>query len=800
MENCRRLAALLSVLLLLCGAAARAQSVQPIVSGVFAFPVGVALDGAGNLYVADDSNNTVSKVTPAGAVSVFLDASAGLNAPEGLALDGAGNLYIANGGSDTIIRATPAGGVSIFAGGVGEAMGLVFDSAGNLYVSDAAGSTIRKITPAGAVGVFADDPNFLNSPIGMAFDADGNLFVADFLPTEQGGAVTRITPQGVASTFVKFDADNFLFPSGLGFDSKGNLFAATALGPVFEISPGGTITAFDTTSFVSPRGLALDGGDNLFVTDLTAATLNKVTPGDAVTLLAGNVLAEPSFATVDGAGNIYVANTGSRTVGKIAPDGTAVTLVSRAQGVKSPSGMAFDANGVLFLADAGSGTIVTVAADGTVKPFAELLSGSTPQGLAFDAAGTLFVADSGNNVILAVTPGGVVTTFFAEFEGVVMPEGLAFDAQGNLFVSDAGFGTIVKLTPDGRLSTVVPASAGLSVPAGLAFDGNGTLYVANSPGGALPPGIAAVSPSGAVTMFVQGVAALGSPVGLVFQPRATLYAVDQASGSLFRIGVPPPLSSLPAPLLASVLPGGRSVAADAPATVFATILNTGATDLATGGVTLGPTAPSALSLDFQATNPATNQPVGALNQTVAIPANGAASFLLTFQSAGALTASGLGPVFGCDNVQPAPVTPGVSTVDLAFSTMPVADIVALAATAPQPGIVSVPFSKQLPGAFAVASINVGVAGTLTVTADTGAATLPLSILLCPTDPSSGRCLAPLAASQPVTIDAGATPTFSVFITAAAPVAFAPATSRIFLRFLDASGQSHGSTGVAVQTQ
>ena len=149
--------------------------------------------------------------------------------------------------------------------------------------------------------------------------------------------------------------------------------------------------------------------------------------------------------------------------------------------------------------------------------FADLPAGSTPQGLAFDAGGNLFVADSSNSVILEVTPGGVVTTFFAEFHGVVMPEGLAFDANGNLFIADAGFGTIVKLTPDGTLSTVVPASAGLSVPTGIAFDGNGTLYVANSPGGALPPGIAAVSPSGAVTMFVQGLPALGSPVGLVFQ-------------------------------------------------------------------------------------------------------------------------------------------------------------------------------------------------------------------------------------------------------------------------------------------
>ena len=89
---------------------------------------------------------------------------------------------------------------------------------------------------------------------------------------------------------------------------------------------------------------------------------------------------------------------------------------------------------------------------------------------------------------------------------------------------------------------------------------------------------------------------------------------------------------------------------------------------------------------------------------------------------------------------------------------------------------------------------------LTVSADTGAATLPVSILLCPTDPSTGQCLQPMAPSVPVTIAAGATPTFSVFVTATAAVALAPATARIFVRFLDADGQSHGSTSVAVQTE
>jgi hypothetical protein len=87
-----------------------------------------------------------------------------------------------------------------------------------------------------------------------------------------------------------------------------------------------------------------------------------------------------------------------------------------------------------------------------------------------------------------------------------------------------------------------------------------------------------------------------------------------------------------------------------------------------------------------------------------------------------------------------------------------------------------------------------------VSADTGGVSLPLSIALCPTDPSSGACLQPATASFPQSFAANATPTFSVFLAAGAPIPFAPDTSRVFVRFTDGSGISHGSTSVAVQTQ
>ena len=128
-------------------------------------PRGLAFDAAGNLYVANAGANTVSKVTPAGAVSTF---ASGFNDPDGLAFDAAGNLYVANSGNNTVSKVTPAGVVSTFASGFNDPDGLAFDAAGNLYVANAGNNTVSEVTPAGVVSTFASG---FNVPVGLAFDA-----------------------------------------------------------------------------------------------------------------------------------------------------------------------------------------------------------------------------------------------------------------------------------------------------------------------------------------------------------------------------------------------------------------------------------------------------------------------------------------------------------------------------------------------------------------------------------------------------------------------------------------------------
>jgi len=129
----------------------------------------------------------------------------------------------------------------------------------------------------------------------------------------------------------------------------------------------------------------------------------------------------------------------------------------------------------------------------------------------------------------------------------------------------------------------------------------------------------------------------------------------------------------------------------------------------------------------------------------------------------------------------------------------VPDVISLIATASGDGIVDIPGTTGT-GAFAVASANLGASDTITVSADTGGAPLPVTIYLCQTNPTTGACISAVGATAVTTINTGDTPTFAIFVTAKAAVAFDPANSRIFIRFSDSNGIVRGASSGAVRTQ
>ena len=255
----------------------------------FSYPESVALDSAGNVYVADYGNNQIRKITPAGMVTTLAGSgvkgdtdgtgsAASFNGPEGVAVDSAGNVYVADDGNNEIRKVTPAGLVTTLAGlgaqgdadGIGSAAlfdgpeGVAVDSAGNVYVADYGNNEIRKITAAGVVTTLAGSgaqgdadgtgkAASFNGPEGVAVDSAGNVYVADYGNNE----IRKITPAGVVTT---------LAGSGAQGDADGTGRAA---------------------SFDGPEGVAVDSAGNVYVGDEFNDRIREVSPAGVVTTLAG---------------------------------------------------------------------------------------------------------------------------------------------------------------------------------------------------------------------------------------------------------------------------------------------------------------------------------------------------------------------------------------------------------------------------------------------------------------------------------------------------------------------------------
>jgi subtilase family serine protease len=251
------------------------------------------------------------------------------------------------------------------------------------------------------------------------------------------------------------------------------------------------------------------------------------------------------------------------------------------------------------------------------------------------------------------------------------------------------------------------------------------------------------------------------------------------------------------PLVAAVLPESRSAMVNKPVTAFATVINSGASNAS--ACSIAPTVPLPANFLYQTTNPTTNALTGTANTPVNIAAGGSQSFVIALTPTVAFAPVQVGLNFACSALAPAPIETGINSLLLSASTTPVPDIVALVATASNDGILHIAGASGA-NAFAVATVNLGASSNITATANTGSAILPLTLSLCETNPSSGQCLAAPGSGVTATINANATPTFAIFATASGAIPFAPASSRIFVQFMDTSGIERGATSVAVETQ
>ncbi len=633
---------------------------------------GVAVDGAGNVYVADSNNDTIRKITPAGEV-VTLAGSAGqvgsadgtgsdarFNYPTGVAVDTAGHVYVADQANHTIRQITPAGAVTTFAGSAGEPgstdgtgsaarfngpSGVAVDSGGTLYVGDQGNHTIRKITPTGEVTTLAgsagqpgsadgDAGNArFNGPFGVAVDSGGYVYVADL----QNQTIRKITPAGTVTTLAgsagqigsadgSGNTARFNSPFGVAVDSAANVYVTDALNDTIrKITASAVVTTFagsagqpgsadgtgSAARFNGPAGVAADSGTtNVYIADFFNFTIRKISPARAVTTLAGSAGGPgsadgtgsaaqfnfPRGVAVDGATNVYVADQHNHTIRKITAAG-AVTTVAGSPGqsgsangtgtaarFNNPTGIAVDSAGNIFVADTFNYTIRKITPTRAVSTFAGSAgqSGSTdgvgsaarfyyPAGLALDTAGNLYVADENNFTIRKITPAGAVTTLAgsagqrgytdgsgnaARFNDTI---GVAVDSATNVYVADYGGSTIRKIAPTRLVTTLAgsPLNAGsmdgtgtaarFNGPAGVAADSLGNVYVGDNGNST----IRKITPAGAVTTLAgtpgqtgytdgRGSAArFNGPAELAVDSAGSLYVADSGNNRI-TTGTPIP--------------------------------------------------------------------------------------------------------------------------------------------------------------------------------------------------------------------------------------------------------------------
>jgi sugar lactone lactonase YvrE len=630
-----------------------------------------AVDGAGNVYVADTGNNRVVKVTPAGIATVLNTGSltsavpggcsTGLCRPSAVAADSAGDVYIADEANDRVVQVTAAGVASVFNTGslsagngnscaghgtvLCEPYGIAVDSAGNVYIADSFNYRVAKVTPAGVGSVLnLGSPGGLAvTPTGVAVDGAGDVYITD--DGSNGGIINsrvlKVTAAGVVSVL---GTGSLTAPSGsvcgttvlcdprdVAVDSAGDVFIAdTGNGRVVEVTATGVASVVSTggltppsgsgcsTVLCHPFGVAVDSTEDVYIADTENQRVVEVSPNvnfgsvpvasaptaNQHTLMFSfavtDTLTAVNVLTLGAAGKDFTADPSSSCVANsqfgpygedtctvavdfspsapglrmgavqlVDANGVQATTFLRAmgqgpqaafqpglgslvnagspsgKGLTAPYGVAVDGAGDIFIADYSNSRVVEVNAAGVASL---LITGSLtlsrPMGVAVDGAGDVYIADTYNNRVVEVTAAGVASVISTGSLTINYPTEVAVDGAGDVYIADTANSRFVEVTAAGAVSVLnvgTPGGKGLFYPEAIAWDGAGDAYIADSGNSRVvevtAAGVSSVFSTGSLTApSGSGCStALCYPQGIAVDGAGDVYIADSTNNRMVEV-------------------------------------------------------------------------------------------------------------------------------------------------------------------------------------------------------------------------------------------------------------------------
>ncbi len=452
-------------------------------------PYGVALDAAGDLFIADAQNNQVLKVPATGGQPTTV--GTGLNFPTSVAVDKAGDVYIADSRNNRVVEVQTAVGIPLIELPIGSGFkspsAVAVDASGNVFIADTGNNRVVEVVGGLKQTTLAAG---FNGPDDVALDGFGNLYVAD----SGNNRVAMLPWTGKSFGGVKTAVSGVASPTGIAFDASSNLYITEEKGSqVLESALGGLGGGYETpmalaTGFLDARALAVSPEGVIYIGDTgTQDILTFVPPGPAVNFGSANLCpagqTQPAPCSKTVTLNFQITGLGNDTAGFIALtlgaknldfklDSPATTCTANGTGTSCSASVVFSPlyagprPGAVQVMNSVRGTLLnTVLIQGTGEgaqiaypfgpPIPWAAGSDRPNGVAVDGAGNLYIADGtcqGGSACVYEIPAGIKPLFPITLgaDSVIQnPYGVAVDGAGDLYIVDSESTTVTKVFAGG---------------------------------------------------------------------------------------------------------------------------------------------------------------------------------------------------------------------------------------------------------------------------------------------------------------------------------------------------------------